>query len=320
VTIEGSNYDANVYASTGEAPPIVSVGFFDSIRLVYFGPTGPPWGYKYYISWTGSAGEVLVEIDEGAGFVALDEHLAAHGIQYTTAERGITVRVTPYEAGGVLSPADALTAQHTPPQTPSGLALVGTVTENGWTASWTTTGAQEYRVEAINPDGSIVYTTTTTSTSVTVAEDDMLPIPSFDVYVYGVVNQEFSIPAIISVIPDALPAPTDFSVANYISGGAVFSWTAVSGSTGYVIYQGETSDFDPSVNGSLVYDGAQIGATIFFSGEKYFKLAAYNSYVSDVGSLSFTSSVVAFASTVNYIIDDSGNLILDADDNVICEG
>lgn len=321
VTIEGSNYDANVYASTGEAPPIVSVGFFDSISLFYFGPTGPPWAYKYYISWTGSAGEVLVEIDEGAGFVALDEHLAAHGIQYTTAGRGITVRVTPYEAGGVLSPADALTAQHTPPQTPSGLALVGAVTESGgWTVSWTTTGAQEYRVDAKDINGSIVYTTITTSTSITVSIDEMLPLPKWDVYVYAVNDSDMSIPAIITVTPNALPAPYGFGVSYYISNGAIFEWAAVSGATGYVIYKGDTTDFDPAINGELVYDGDHIGATILFSDEKFFKIAAYNSYINDVGSLSFTQSVMAVATTINYLIDDNGNLIIDEFGDMICEG
>jgi sulfur carrier protein ThiS len=319
VEIAGRIYDGDTHEDPGTVPALTDLDLLESVSLDYTGISGGD--YAYRITWEGSSEAVKIELDEGGGYATEEDDFSDKYLDITTSANSITVKVTPYD-GEELSTGDALTASHSAPPTVTGLALDGDIGTT-WTVTWDDASADEYMVR-ISVDGAIAQTRYTTELTMSWGEDEMSagggPWASWDVSVYAQVDDEYGIPDTLACSPDALAAPASFGVNAYLPLGAVIEWSEVTGSEGYLLYSGATSDFDPEAAGTLEYSGTDLQATVTFETDTYYKVAAQSLYLTDVGDLTFSSSILAVIDGMDILIDDDGTPIYDDDDTLIYAG
>ena len=321
VEINGRIYDADIYTNAGTVPSVPSMDLLEYIRLDYIGIDGSD--YSYNLVWVGSAAKVKIELDEGGGYATEQDDYTLKYYSFTSSAASITVKVTPYD-GVDLSTGDAITATHSAPVTATGLALDGSIGTT-WTIVWDDVSADEYKVEIYDSADALMQTRYTTDLTMTWTEADMQsgggPWESWTVYLYAMVDGEYGIPDTLACNPTALDAPSTFVIAAYIQpGGAVIEWSAVSGAAGYVLYSGATSDFDPEAAGTLEYSDTGLQATVTFSTGTYYKVAAQSLYLTDVGDLTFTESIIALIVGGELMLDDDDSIMLDDDDTFMYDG
>lgn len=303
VRIIGSIIDDSVFDDPGTAPevgaPAGIPALLDSIALSYLG------GGSFFLTWTGSAEEVRIELSEdGGAYSVLEDNYSDHNLAVESVAQTVTVRVTPYDEEEVLQSGLAMLEAYEVIPPPTDLALVGTPGETV-TISWNAvSGAQGYEVDlwadGVNRGGKTV---TAASASVTVAEMTAIggPWPVFEVRVATIKNARRSEDqATLEISIPPLAAPTGLSLQAILASGVSISWNAVSGATGYKVYLGTTDDFDPAAAGALVHSGTSLAATIggldmTAPYAYYFKVAATNSYYHDVGDLVFSAQLAVTA-------------------------
>lgn len=121
------------------------------------------------------------------------------------------------------------------------------------------------------------------------------PWPVFEIRVTADVAGQISIAASKSTTVPAPSAPTGLALQSVLTGGVLLSWNAVSGATGYRVYVGTTSGFDPETSGTLVYDSSSpscvAGVNVTPPYSYFFKVAATNAYYRNVEDLVFSAAL-----------------------------
>ena len=101
IKISGTIVAHEIYEDQGTAPAEGEVtwnqGLLDAINLVYLGEDSSD--HEFYLTWLGSADNVLIELDEGdsSGYTTLVDGYASYGYLFSSDQDIISVRVTPYD-------------------------------------------------------------------------------------------------------------------------------------------------------------------------------------------------------------------------------
>lgn len=298
VTISGQVVVEEIYDAFGTAPgfesnvvtgaPLMSVG-------VYFQEYAGS-AYSFYASWIGSAPEYRVEINTGAGYSIIQDNYTAFATAFTVAGSTVTVRVTPY-VNSSLATDSALVVTYSIAPAPAGLAVV--VTNESVAVSWNAVAsATKYQVELFVGATSVgMREVTTTSTIFTTAQLQALggPWATFAVRVRAIVNAIPTLDAVETVGVSPLAAPTGLTLQSTLSSAVILSWNAVAGATGYRLYLGTSSGFNPATNGSLKYSGSNTSATVSVSlvapYAHYFRVAATDAYHQNASDLTFSGTL-----------------------------
>ena len=108
---------------------------------------------------------ILVEVDEGSGFVTHEDNYDEFGYTFTTTNLSVVVRVTPYNGSGTLQSSQAQTASYTLPAAPANLTLSTAVGTAGILVSWDEVSiADDYEI-GIYVDGTAMGDERTSSRS-----------------------------------------------------------------------------------------------------------------------------------------------------------
>lgn len=294
IKLFGNIIDDSTYDLPGTAPdPPEVIPEVDPLVSVLLGAVGEN---TYRASWVGGASSFRVEIDLGSGYTITDDPLAGYSKSFSTESSSIAVRITPYYDNTLLS-SQAMSASIAIAAAPAGLAV--TADSESIDASWNAvTGATGYNV-SIYIAGVSKVSAYAESTSFSAQVDSLAqiggPWPDFDVRVSAMVGGVEGRYASYTVSVPALTAPAGLVLQSVLSNGVMLSWGSVTGATGYKIYVGNSSDFDPETEGSLVYSGSEtscLAAVDVTSPYTYhFKVAATNAYYHDVADLIFSGSL-----------------------------
>ncbi len=297
ITITGQVVVEEIYDAFGTAPsydenpltadPLIAVTLYlQSIDTAY----------NYYVSWSGAAATFLIELDEGSGFITLEDGYAGYTLAFSSSSSTVTVRVTPY-VDEVLATAEALTASFAGISAPTGLSV--TVDNDGVDVDWdAVVSATSYQVELYVGETSmglreVTGTSTTFTTNQLVAMGG--PWTAFAVHVRAMNATAISGDAVFTVGVSGLAAPTGLTLQSTLASAVVLSWNAVAGATGYKAYLGSSSGFNPASAGSLVYSGTTNSATIPVDltapYSYYFKVAAIDAYHQAASELNFSAAL-----------------------------
>nr|WP_321466745.1 fibronectin type III domain-containing protein [uncultured Desulfobulbus sp.] len=297
IAITGQVVTEDIYGAFGTAPsydenplnadPLIAVTLYlQSIDTAY----------HFYVSWSGAAATFLIELDEGSGFATLQDDYAGYTLAFSSGTSTITVRVTPY-VDEVLATAEAITVNFAGIGAPTGLNV--TVDNDGVDVEWdTVVGATKYQVELYvdgTPKG--VREVTGTSTSYTTSQLTAMggPWTAFAVHVRAMNDTATSEDAVFTVGVSGLLAPTGLTLQFTLASAVVLTWDAVTGATGYKVYIGSSSGFNPSSAGTLVYSGTSNSATIPVDltapYSYYFKVAAVDAYHQAASELNFSAAL-----------------------------
>jgi hypothetical protein len=250
-----------------------------------------------WASWAGDAETFRVEMStDGSAYSQIADNYAGTSINLSTAAAGVWVRVTPY-LNGVLQTSVQKIASISTIAAPTGLAV--NASSDSITATWNAvTGAVGYDVDLwVGAEEKTGVFVETNSASVPLSELQELggPWPVFEVRVTADVNGQISLAATRSTTVPAPAAPTGLARQSILSSGVLLSWNTVSGATGYQVYVGTTSGFDPKVSGTLVYSGSQpscvAGVSVATPYNHFFKVAATNAYYQNVNDLVFSAAL-----------------------------
>ena len=294
----------------GSAPSLegspVDLPILDNLTLIYQGVSGAD--YEFYSIWLTNCDKFRLELDEGSGYFILIDNLEAYGYAFTTTAISISLKVTPY-IDDILDPGEAKITSYALPAAPANLHLVGDVDDTVEVTWDAVTGAESYRVSLL-VSGVEKTGETVTELTKTITADDMLfiggPWTDFDIYVNTFNGTDLGPPATLNVSASVPDQVINFIVQERYTNSVLLSWDVVNDATGYKVYQGLTSDFDPATEGTLVYEGANAWSIIdqlTMSGdyEYFFKVAAYNQYYQDRTDLNFSSILIVTPSGGNII-------------------
>jgi hypothetical protein len=181
---------------------------------------------------------------------------------------------------------------------PADLTLVSE-DSSGVTVSWSAvSGADSYIVtlwvSGVNKGGS---DTILTSQDISMVEMSQLggPWPVFDVHVSAIVSGVMTQESILTVTVPPLSAPTGLVLQQILGNGILMSWNTVTNATGYDVYMGTTSGFDPHTTGILVYSGASPSCLAVVSVshpyDHFFKVAATSPYYQSLADLVFSTAL-----------------------------
>jgi hypothetical protein len=295
VKLFGTIIDDSTYDIPGAAPsrpePYPPGSPLASVSLLLVGDD------EYRASWSGSSTVFRVEVNLGSGYTIIEDLFQAFTKSFEAVDATtITVKVTPYYNGELIT-LQALTSTITVTPAPTGLSV--TAGADQITATWTAvTGAIGYNVEILVADESkgLRYVT---EESATIALSDLQqaggPWPAFTVRVAAVMGAELGLWAIQDITVSALSAPSGPVLQSVLTGAVILSWGAVTGATGYRLYLGEEEGFDPVTEGTLVYSGANLSATVAVDltapYAHYFKVAATNAYYQNIADLVFSAEL-----------------------------
>lgn len=113
--------------------------------------------------------------------------------------------------------------------------------------------------------------------------------------------------------PVSLGIPANFDLQSFLAASVILTWDRVDDASGYKIYVGSTSGFDPATEGTLKYSGAANSATVALNlvapFTYYLKVAATNAVFKDASNLNF-SSALRISSEGGAISNNAGSLIL----------
>lgn len=313
-------YD-EVYADPGEVEDydsgIAAGAYLDSVylecRIHHLSSN------KYTASWAGSATSFKVEVDYGAGYSELQDYYTEYHYSWYSEELSATVKVTPY-VDEVLRTDLALTDSITSGDAPTNLARSGSLGDPV-TVTWdAVSGANWYDVQ-IWYDGSLVEDggshTASETYSITAAEQTDLggPWDTFTIKVAGVKNGGngwITSYASVLIEIDPLSAPENLALSYRSEGSVTLEWDSVTEATGYLVYMGSTSDFDPA-SGDLVYSGSVASCTVALdmtvTSNRYFKVAAQSAYYTLVGDLTFSSSLLVEPGG-DFVLTESGDFVV----------
>jgi hypothetical protein len=285
------------YAGSSSDPSdtIESIDPLEYLSISYRGTGDGKW--IFVSTWMGSATSFKLEIDIGNGFVTVMDYYYHYYYTLISHFSELSVRVTPY-VNGIIDPDYALTESYTVLDAPTGLTL-DSQDNTGIVLSWDEiTSAESYYVSLYSNDlkrGS--RSISTHSTTITTAE--MLgmggPWPSVTIHVAAIVAGEMTGDATILVEFPSLAAPTGLTLQGLLTAAVLLSWGTVNDATGYKVYMGSVTNFDPETEGTLVYAGispsALISCSLSTPYDHFFKVAATNDYYSNVASLVFSTQL-----------------------------
>lgn len=253
-------------------------------------------GDELLASWTGTSTVFKVEVSLGSGYTTIEDPYLGYSITFPSAATHTTVKVTPYFAQELIT-AQALTAEVIMTQAPANIVVVTEVDKV--TATWTAVaGAAGYNV-AIEEGGVVKgtrYVEATTS-AVTMGELAAMggPWPEFTVQVAAMVGGVLGAWGKKDVVISPMAAPSTPTLQSTLTSAVIISWGAVTGATGYKLYHSSSAGFDPGIEGTLVYNGTNLSATVAVSlttpYAHYFKVAATNGYYQDVIDLVFSDQL-----------------------------
>lgn len=312
VRIVGSIVHDDVYSADSEPTPVETDDTFDllvHIVLIYNGFTSP--NYTFTLNWAGDTTKVRIELDTGSGYAILEDSYTSETYDMSTTSLSGTVKITPYDEDDVLITADALTETFEIPGIPTsfsgGYGLNDTIRfswlEADWTKGW------DYELNIVYGDAIVYVKDKRDFTHVgdspvylDITHEELVnaggPWLTFTANLYAVSTDGYrSEPATDSVALDALTAPSAPELlAKFEGGGAALNWDDVEYATGYLVYIGATSDFNPVSAGTLLYDGQFSAKTLgnITLGEgyqHYFKVAPYNAFITTPASLNFSAAL-----------------------------
>jgi hypothetical protein len=173
VRISGTIYGTLPYADPGTVPGTGTTELLESVTLQYQGVVDGE--YTYVASWAGTATEVRIEIDEGAGYsIEQDNYDTAAYYAFTIATATtISVRITPYD-GAVLESEDAIVEAYVVPGPVADLALDGSIDDGAYSLTWTAVAGTDTYLVTIEAGGAIVATLYSPTNSLAVTYDDMV--------------------------------------------------------------------------------------------------------------------------------------------------
>lgn len=121
------------------------------------------------------------------------------------------------------------------------------------------------------------------------------PWPSITVHVAAIKSGQMTTDATLVVNFPALASPTGLTLQSLLTSGVMLSWNSVTGATGYKVYLGAVTGFNPETEGTLIYTGPNPSClapcSMATPYDHFFKVAATNDYYFNVGSLVFSAQL-----------------------------
>ena len=247
IKISGSVIDDNIYEDPGTAPEIGDVGgtpaLLSGFSLIHTGDDSSD-DREFLLTWAGSAISVRIEVDEGSGYVQLEDEYTFHNYEFTTSAEEIDVKVTPYNDSGIQT-GEEEEQTYTILTAPTGLA--STQDENGIDADWNVyTDAVSYYV-SIEAGGEEITHDTVSTNSIELSWHDIEllggPWPSFTIRLWALLaGGRQSEEASLSVNVTALSAPSQVDFQARLANGISLSWSEVAGAKSYVVCHSDSPD------------------------------------------------------------------------------
>lgn len=194
IKISGTAVNSAVYDNPGAAPAIGTVGgelALLSNFTVVFVEDDSVGDHVYRVTWAGAASSVRIEVDEGSGFVELEDEYEDHSYDFVVSADSFSIKLTPYDESNDIQLGEAITQVIAVPIAPTGLTVVQN-SSDGLDVDWNNyTGAAQYFVALKVDDEEIEQISVTVSNaSVTFEEIEALggPWPEYEIVVWALLN------------------------------------------------------------------------------------------------------------------------------------
>jgi len=313
VVISGDLANASAYDLSGTVPtPGSGVGVAPLTTISLYASEIGTSSQTLVAGWSGSAEMFLVEYKVGTGsYVTLLDGTTDHSATFAAALQDVTLRVTPYEDGVLdTSYQQVLTLEYTAATSlavPANLALQSLLASAALFTWGAVSGASGYKLYVgasvdFSPetDGTLVYSGSvpyaTVPLNLTVPYGYYFKVAATDATHQVASSLTFSPALPVVAAATTLAAPTGLTLQSTLASALIISWGTVVGASGYKVYVGTTSGFNPISAGTLVYSGSAPYATIPLNltvpYTYYFKVAATDANHQAVGDLVFSTSLM----------------------------